>query len=256
MDSAGRRHRLVLSLRRCRCRRDRPAGIVNGSTWTTSTDARRSRIPLFGSMWELQSSRTHHGGSSALREIRAAETATVGTRRGGATMSTALVTGRSSGIGFATALRLAADGMRVVATMRNAEGRADTLLRAAGERGVALEVRELDVTPISGSPWPVARGRPSSPVSTRPAPPRPTERVAVPQLRPYGRSAPINDPPSTSTIPSPGPTQGNAPTPLAGSVTRPLQLLQRRARDRRHVRRRRCRRCRDPSGGWCRAGRR
>lgn len=59
----------------------------------------------------------------------------------------ALVTGASSGIGLLTAVELARDGFRVVATMRNLSKRTrlDEALKAAGlaER---VEVRRLDVT--------------------------------------------------------------------------------------------------------------
>src|SRR5262252_8265971 len=56
-----------------------------------------------------------------------------------------LVTGTSTGIGFATALYLAKHGHTVVATMRNLT-KAAPLDAAAREQGVRLAVRELDVT--------------------------------------------------------------------------------------------------------------
>jgi NAD(P)-dependent dehydrogenase (short-subunit alcohol dehydrogenase family) len=56
-----------------------------------------------------------------------------------------LVTGTSTGIGFATALHLARNGRRVVATMRNL-AKAGPLETAAREEGLPLTVRELDVT--------------------------------------------------------------------------------------------------------------
>jgi NAD(P)-dependent dehydrogenase (short-subunit alcohol dehydrogenase family) len=60
-------------------------------------------------------------------------------------MPVTLVTGTSSGIGFATALHLAKHGHTVVATMRNL-AKAGPLEAAAREQGVRLAVRELDVT--------------------------------------------------------------------------------------------------------------
>lgn len=57
---------------------------------------------------------------------------------------TALVTGTSSGIGMATAIRLAADGHRVFATMRDTS-KADDLLAAVADAGVSVEVETLDV---------------------------------------------------------------------------------------------------------------
>lgn len=58
-------------------------------------------------------------------------------------MSNALVTGTSTGIGYATALRLARDGHYVVASMRNPDG-SDLAARAAAER-LSLETIALDV---------------------------------------------------------------------------------------------------------------
>jgi NAD(P)-dependent dehydrogenase (short-subunit alcohol dehydrogenase family) len=60
-------------------------------------------------------------------------------------MPVALVTGTSTGIGFATALHLARHGHTVVATMRNL-AKARPLEEAARAEGVALILRELDVT--------------------------------------------------------------------------------------------------------------
>ncbi|MEU9132055.1 SDR family NAD(P)-dependent oxidoreductase [Kitasatospora sp. NPDC048540] len=58
---------------------------------------------------------------------------------------TVLVTGTSSGIGLATAVRAARAGFTTVATVRD-PGRADALLAAADRAGVTLDVRRLDVT--------------------------------------------------------------------------------------------------------------
>ena len=62
-----------------------------------------------------------------------------------APMPVTLVTGTSTGIGFATALYLARHGHTVIATMRNL-AKAGQLESAAREQGVRLVVRELDVT--------------------------------------------------------------------------------------------------------------
>ncbi len=58
-------------------------------------------------------------------------------------MKVAVVTGCSTGIGYAAALRLAQDGFAVVATMRNPS--ASDLDAVAKDRGLELEVRVLDV---------------------------------------------------------------------------------------------------------------
>lgn len=60
-------------------------------------------------------------------------------------MPVSLVTGTSTGIGFATALHLARHGHQVVATMRNL-AKASPLRDAARAEGLPLVVRELDVT--------------------------------------------------------------------------------------------------------------
>ena len=62
-----------------------------------------------------------------------------------APMPVALVTGTSTGIGFATALHLARHGHTVVATMRNL-GKAGPLEAAARAESLPLVLRELDVT--------------------------------------------------------------------------------------------------------------
>jgi NAD(P)-dependent dehydrogenase (short-subunit alcohol dehydrogenase family) len=60
-------------------------------------------------------------------------------------MNIAVVTGTSSGIGFATSLHLARHGYRVFAGMRNL-AKAEPLRTAAAEAGLPLEVIALDVT--------------------------------------------------------------------------------------------------------------
>jgi NAD(P)-dependent dehydrogenase (short-subunit alcohol dehydrogenase family) len=62
-----------------------------------------------------------------------------------APMPVALVTGTSTGIGFATALHLARHGHTVVATMRNL-AKAGPLEAAARAESLPLVLRELDVT--------------------------------------------------------------------------------------------------------------
>lgn len=58
-------------------------------------------------------------------------------------MSVTVITGCSTGIGYAVALRLGQDGHKVVATMRNPD--ACDLAAVAKERGLEVEVRALDV---------------------------------------------------------------------------------------------------------------
>ena len=60
-------------------------------------------------------------------------------------MEIAVVTGTSTGIGFATALHLARNGYRVFAGMRNL-AKAEPLQEAAAEHDLPLEVVQLDVT--------------------------------------------------------------------------------------------------------------
>jgi NAD(P)-dependent dehydrogenase (short-subunit alcohol dehydrogenase family) len=60
-------------------------------------------------------------------------------------METAVVTGTSTGIGFATSLRLARHGYRVLAGMRNL-AKAGPLRAAAADASLPIEVIELDVT--------------------------------------------------------------------------------------------------------------
>ena len=57
----------------------------------------------------------------------------------------AVVTGTSTGIGYATSLHLARNGYRVFAGMRNLS-KAGPLTTAAAEQGLAVDVVELDVT--------------------------------------------------------------------------------------------------------------
>jgi NAD(P)-dependent dehydrogenase (short-subunit alcohol dehydrogenase family) len=59
-------------------------------------------------------------------------------------MGTVLITGCSSGIGFATALELARAGHRVIATMRNPAG-APRLGEIAAAENLPIEIRTLDV---------------------------------------------------------------------------------------------------------------
>ena len=56
-----------------------------------------------------------------------------------------IVTGSSSGLGLETALHLAERGFNVFATVRDMESSAQAVLDAAGERGVILQVRQLDL---------------------------------------------------------------------------------------------------------------
>jgi len=60
-------------------------------------------------------------------------------------MKIAVVTGTSTGIGFATSLHLARNGYRVFAGMRNL-AKAEPLRAATAEAGLPLEVVDLDVT--------------------------------------------------------------------------------------------------------------
>src|SRR5438105_27386 len=58
-------------------------------------------------------------------------------------MTVSVITGCSTGIGYAAALRLAADGHDVIATMRNPD--ACDLAVVGKERGFDIDVRPLDV---------------------------------------------------------------------------------------------------------------
>ncbi|MEW1708130.1 SDR family NAD(P)-dependent oxidoreductase [Microbacterium sp. NPDC089190] len=60
-------------------------------------------------------------------------------------MTTALVTGTSSGIGLHTSIGLAKAGVAVIATVRDVS-RADALREAAARAGVELDIRALEVT--------------------------------------------------------------------------------------------------------------
>ncbi|MFB9238211.1 SDR family NAD(P)-dependent oxidoreductase [Plantactinospora siamensis] len=64
-------------------------------------------------------------------------------------MRTVLITGTSTGIGFATALAAAGAGFTTIATMRDPE-RAGPLRDAAAAAGVSLDIRRLDVTDADG----------------------------------------------------------------------------------------------------------
>jgi short-subunit dehydrogenase len=74
-------------------------------------------------------------------------------------MTTALVTGTSTGIGLHTAVGLASAGLRVVATMRE-PARSAALLAAAEAAGVTVEVVALDVTDAEQSAQVVAAAGP------------------------------------------------------------------------------------------------
>lgn len=65
-------------------------------------------------------------------------------------MTSALVTGTSSGIGLHTAIGLAQAGVDVIATVRDTS-RADALRTAAAAAGVELDIRALDVTDADGA---------------------------------------------------------------------------------------------------------
>jgi NAD(P)-dependent dehydrogenase (short-subunit alcohol dehydrogenase family) len=60
-------------------------------------------------------------------------------------MGIAVVTGTSTGIGLATTLRLAREGHRVFAGMRNL-AKADALLKVVQDEGLPVELVELDIT--------------------------------------------------------------------------------------------------------------
>jgi NAD(P)-dependent dehydrogenase (short-subunit alcohol dehydrogenase family) len=60
-------------------------------------------------------------------------------------MKTVLITGCSSGIGFATAVEFARKGFKVIATMRNLEN-AKALQKISIEEKIQVDIRQLDVT--------------------------------------------------------------------------------------------------------------
>ena len=76
----------------------------------------------------------------------------------------ALVTGSSSGIGLLTAVELALNGYRVVATMRNLDnrGRLEEAAHKAGMRRNQLDLRRLDITEFDSLPGAVGFDRPRS----------------------------------------------------------------------------------------------
>jgi NAD(P)-dependent dehydrogenase (short-subunit alcohol dehydrogenase family) len=79
-------------------------------------------------------------------------------------MANALITGSSSGFGFATAITLARRGHTVLATMRGRDGKnraaADELLRLAESERVALQVLDLDVSSDASVDAAVAKAGP------------------------------------------------------------------------------------------------
>lgn len=60
-------------------------------------------------------------------------------------MTVSLITGTSTGIGFATGLQFARKGHRVYATMRDPERRSGPLRDAAAKEGLEINVAQLDV---------------------------------------------------------------------------------------------------------------
>ncbi len=78
-------------------------------------------------------------------------------------MKIAVVTGTSTGIGLSTSLHLAANGYRVFAGMRN-PGKAAPLREAAAERGLPVEVVEMDVTDQESVDAAFATARAAGPV--------------------------------------------------------------------------------------------
>ncbi len=63
-------------------------------------------------------------------------------------MAVTLITGTSTGIGFATALHFARKGHEVYATMRDAS-RSGPLREAAASEGLPIDISQLDVTDAS-----------------------------------------------------------------------------------------------------------
>lgn len=72
---------------------------------------------------------------------------------------TAVVTGANTGIGLASALRLAQEGFETVATVRSKE-KAEDVYKAASEAGVAVETELLEVTDAAAGEALIERRRP------------------------------------------------------------------------------------------------
>ena len=78
-------------------------------------------------------------------------------------MKSAVITGTSTGIGFASSLHLARNGYRVYAGMRNL-GKAGPLETAAREESLPIEVIELDVTDAASVTNAFAKARERGPI--------------------------------------------------------------------------------------------
>ena len=95
-----------------------------------------------------------------------------------------LITGCSSGIGHATAARLAADGWKVYATARRSETLAE--FQDAGATTLALDVTDEESMAAAVGPAPPAWARLSPAGSTSPP-----AHVKMPCHRPERRSSPL-----------------------------------------------------------------